>query len=106
MTSSLYPWLRGILAPQEALELANTHLDNARIAPSPELALASCKDAEKDLARIRTSVRKDYVLSSRTQDRALCNEIATTYSKIGKLLDSLGRRSKAQDSYKNEQKWG
>ncbi|KAI8602570.1 hypothetical protein EDD21DRAFT_352628 [Dissophora ornata] len=105
LSNPLSPW-RSVLTPQAALDLAIPHLENARIAQSPELALGLCNDAEKALARIRTSVRKAYVLSSRTQDRALCNEIATTYSKIGKLLDSLGRRSKAQDSYKNEQKWG
>ncbi|KAI8600059.1 hypothetical protein EDD21DRAFT_143073 [Dissophora ornata] len=99
------PW-RGVLTPQAALGLVTSHLENARIAQSPEQALGLCKDAEKALARIRTSVRKSYVLSSRAQDRALCNDIATAYSEIGKLLDSLGLRTKAQAIYKNEEKWG
>ena len=105
LSSPLSPW-RSVLTPQTALDLAHGHLENARKAKSPELALTFCKDAETVLARIKTSVRKTYVSSSRAEDRALCSEIAITYFELGKLLDSLGRRSKAQESYKNEGKWG
>ncbi|KAI8601142.1 hypothetical protein EDD21DRAFT_404690, partial [Dissophora ornata] len=105
LSSPFSPW-RSVLTPQTALDLATSHLENARKAQSPELALAFCNDAETALARIKTSVRKAYVSSSRPQDRTLCNEIATTYSELGELLDSLGRRSKAQASYNNEEKWG
>ncbi|KAI8599276.1 hypothetical protein EDD21DRAFT_355603 [Dissophora ornata] len=105
LSSTFSPW-RSVLTPQTALDLAASHLENACKAQSPELALAFCSDAETALARIRTSVRKASVSSSRAQDRALCSEIATTYSKFGELLDSLGRRSKAQACYKNEEKWG
>ncbi|KAI8596054.1 hypothetical protein EDD21DRAFT_408664, partial [Dissophora ornata] len=98
------PW-RSALAPQAALDLANAHLENSRKANSSELALTFCKDAEKALARIKTSVRKTCVLSSRAEDRALCNEIATTYSELGELLDGLGYPTKAQTYYKSEGKW-
>ena len=74
LTSPFSPW-RSVLTPQTALDLAHGHLENARKAKSPELALTFCKDAETVLARIKTSVRKTYVSSSRTEDRALCNEI-------------------------------
>ncbi|KAI8598961.1 hypothetical protein EDD21DRAFT_355900 [Dissophora ornata] len=72
---------------------------------SCECAFGECTQ-KTALARIRRSARKTYVSSSRDEDRALCNEVATTYSELGKLLDSLGRRTKAQNSYKNEKKWG
>ncbi|KAI8602885.1 hypothetical protein EDD21DRAFT_352349 [Dissophora ornata] len=103
--SPFSPW-RSVLAPETALDLANLHLENARKATSPELTLPLCNDAETALARIRTSAKKTYVLSSRAEDRALCNEIATTYFELGQLLEGLGRHTKAQASYKNEQKWG
>ncbi|KAI8598045.1 hypothetical protein EDD21DRAFT_407134, partial [Dissophora ornata] len=106
MSSRMTPWLRGVLTPQTALELANVHLENARKAKSSELTEKFCKDAETDLARIRKSVRITYVSSSRDEDRALCNEIATTHCELGKLWDDLGHHNKAQDSYKNEKQWG
>ncbi|KAI8600798.1 hypothetical protein EDD21DRAFT_354227 [Dissophora ornata] len=99
------PW-RSVLTPQEALDLASVHLENARKAKSPEMTLSFCNEAETALARIRTSVRKTCVSSSRAEDRALCNEIATTYSELGKLFDDLGRRTKAQACCKKEEKWG
>ncbi|KAI8598847.1 hypothetical protein EDD21DRAFT_356000 [Dissophora ornata] len=103
--SPFSPW-RSVLTPQEALDIACSHLENARKAKSSGLALTFCNNADSALARIRTSVRKTFVSSSCAEDRILCNEIATTYFELGKLLDGLGRRTKAQDSYKNEQKWG
>ncbi|KAI8600638.1 hypothetical protein EDD21DRAFT_354377 [Dissophora ornata] len=105
LSSPFSPW-RSVLTPETALNLANIHLENARKTTSPELTLALCNDAESALARIRTSARKTYVSSSRDEDRALCNEIATTYFELGKLLEGLGRRIKAQTCYKNEEKWG
>ncbi|KAI8596563.1 hypothetical protein EDD21DRAFT_243656, partial [Dissophora ornata] len=105
MSSRMTPWLRGALTPQTALDLANGYLENAQKAKNSEVALTFCKHAETDLDRIRTSVRKTSVSSSRDEDRALCNEIATTHFELGKLLDGLGCRSKAENSYKNEKKW-
>ncbi|KAI8595003.1 hypothetical protein EDD21DRAFT_359426 [Dissophora ornata] len=105
MSSRMTPWLRGALTPQTALDLANGHLENARKAKRSEVALTFCKDAETALARIRKSVRETFVSSSSDEDRALCNEIATTHFELGKLLDGVGYHVKAQDSYKNEKKW-
>ncbi|KAI8599880.1 hypothetical protein EDD21DRAFT_355066 [Dissophora ornata] len=105
LSSPFSPW-RSVLTPQAALDLANFHLENARKAKSSELAVTSCKDTETALARIRTSVRKTYVSSSRAEDRVLCNEIASTYSELGELLDGLRHPTKAQACYKNEEKWG
>ncbi|KAI8596515.1 hypothetical protein EDD21DRAFT_408311, partial [Dissophora ornata] len=93
--------LRGVLTPQVALELANGHLENALKTKNSEVALQFCKDAGGVLARIPTSVRK----TSRDEDRDLCNKIATTHFKLGKLLDDWGFSDKAQDNYKNEKKW-
>ncbi|KAI8601171.1 hypothetical protein EDD21DRAFT_353908 [Dissophora ornata] len=106
MLSSVYSKLRNTLSPQAALELANEHLENARKTKNPEIALEYCNDAEKALAHIRTSVRKTCVSSTRAEDQSLCNEIATAYFELGELLDSLGRRTKAQVIYKNGEKWG
>jgi len=99
------PW-KSVLTPQAALDISRGHLENARKAKSPALALSFCNDAETVLSHIRTSVRKTHVSSSRAEDRALCNEIATTYFELGKLLGDLGRLSDAQACYKNEEKWG
>ncbi|KAI8604815.1 hypothetical protein EDD21DRAFT_350561 [Dissophora ornata] len=105
LSSPFSPW-RSVLTPQAALDLANFHLENARKATNSEIALTFCKDAEIALARIRTSVRKTCVSSLGAEDRAVCNEIATTYFELGELFDGLGCRNKAQACYKNEEKWG
>ena len=105
LSSPFSPW-RSVLTPQAALDLATVHLENARKAKNSELALTFCKDAETSLARIKSSARKTYVSSSRSEDRALCNEIGTTYSELGVLLHGLGYPTKAQACYKNEEKWG
>ncbi|KAI8600494.1 hypothetical protein EDD21DRAFT_405190 [Dissophora ornata] len=106
MLSSLFLPLRNVLSPQEALEDANAHLENARKAKRSELALTYCNDAQAALARIRTSVRKALVLSVGVEDQAIRNEIASTYFELGELLVNLKHRDKAQTCYKNSEKWG
>ncbi|KAI8602318.1 hypothetical protein EDD21DRAFT_352863 [Dissophora ornata] len=106
MLGSLFLPLRNVLSPQAALEYANTHLQNARKANSSELALMYCNEAQKALARIRTSVRKALVSSVTVEDRAMRNEIASTYFELGELLENLKHPDKAQTCYKNSEKWG
>ncbi|KAI8596072.1 hypothetical protein EDD21DRAFT_17012, partial [Dissophora ornata] len=105
LSSPFSPW-RSILSPQDALEAANAHLENARKAKSSELALTFCNEAQTALARIRTSVRKTLVSSVSVEDRAIRNEIASTYFELGELLGNLKHRDKAQTCYKNSEKWG
>ncbi|KAI8597832.1 hypothetical protein EDD21DRAFT_407304, partial [Dissophora ornata] len=106
MFGSLFLPLRNILSPQEALEEANSHLENARKAKSSGLALTYCNDAQTALSRIRRSVRKALVLSVSVEDQAIRNEIASTYFELGELLENLKHRDKAQTCYKNSGKWG
>ncbi|KAI8603385.1 hypothetical protein EDD21DRAFT_402890, partial [Dissophora ornata] len=105
LSSPFSPW-RSILSPQDALEAANAHLENARKAKSSELALTFCNEAQTALARIRTSVRKTLVSSVSVEDRAIRDEIASTYFELGELLVNLKHRDKAQTCYKNSEKWG
>ncbi|KAI8596392.1 hypothetical protein EDD21DRAFT_408409, partial [Dissophora ornata] len=106
MLGGLFLPLKNVLTPQEALENASTHLKNARKAKNSELALTYCNEAQKTLGRIRISVRNALVSSVSVEDQAIRNEIATTYFELGKLLDKLKRRDKAQTCYKNSEKWG
>ncbi|KAI8600572.1 hypothetical protein EDD21DRAFT_415718 [Dissophora ornata] len=106
MLGGLFLPLRNVLSPQVALEDANAHLENARKAKRPELALTYCNEAQKALGRIRRSVRKNLVSSVSVEDRAICNEIASTYFQLGELLENLKNRDKAQTCYKNSEKWG
>ncbi|KAI8597132.1 hypothetical protein EDD21DRAFT_357537 [Dissophora ornata] len=105
LSSPFSPW-RSILSPQVALDLTNVHLENARKAKGSELALTYCNEAQKTLARIRTSVRKALVSSVSVEDRAIRNEIASTYFELGELLENLKHRDKPQTCYKNSEKWG
>ncbi|KAI8603386.1 hypothetical protein EDD21DRAFT_351905 [Dissophora ornata] len=106
MLGSLFLPLRNVLSPQAALENANAHLENAHKAKNSELALTYCNEAQKALDRIRTSERKALVSSVSVEDRAIRNEIASTYFELGELLGNLKHRDKAQTCYKNSEKWG
>ncbi|KAI8599573.1 hypothetical protein EDD21DRAFT_355337 [Dissophora ornata] len=105
LSSRFSPW-RSVLSPQTALEAAKSHLENARGTSNSELAQMYCSDAQTALDRIRTSVRKALVSSVSVEDRAIRNEIASTYFELGELLGNLKHRDKAQTCYKNSEKWG
>ncbi|KAI8603355.1 hypothetical protein EDD21DRAFT_351932 [Dissophora ornata] len=106
MLGSLFLPLRNVLSPQAALEDANVHLENARKAKRSELALTYCNEAQKALARIRTSARKALVSSVSVEDRTTRHEIASIYFELGEHLENLKHRDKAQTCYKNSEKWG
>ncbi|KAI8598161.1 hypothetical protein EDD21DRAFT_407049, partial [Dissophora ornata] len=106
MLSSLFLPLRNVLSPQAALEDANARLENARKTKNSELALTYCIESQKALGRIRTSVRKALVSSVSVEDRAIRNEVASTYFQLGELLENLKHPDKAQTCYKNSEKWG
>ncbi|KAI8594209.1 hypothetical protein EDD21DRAFT_449538, partial [Dissophora ornata] len=106
MIGKLFLPLRNVLSPQEALEDANARLENARKTKSSELALTYCNESQKALGRIRTSVKKALVSSVSVEDRVICNEIASTYFQLGKLLENLKHRDEAQTCYKKSEKWG
>ncbi|KAI8598725.1 hypothetical protein EDD21DRAFT_356115 [Dissophora ornata] len=94
------------LSPQQALELANLHLENALTTKDPELALKCCDYAEAALSRMKRPAKKIVMSSLRADDLALRDGIAAAYSEIGKLLISLGNSAKAQVSNKKAEKWG
>ncbi|KAI8600002.1 hypothetical protein EDD21DRAFT_354952 [Dissophora ornata] len=104
LSSAFSPW-RSALSPQEALEISSGYLENARNATSPKMALINCDDAKTALSRIRRSVGKDILSSSRAEDRTLCIEISVTYFGLAELLDSLGLHDKTQPLYAKAEKW-
>ncbi|KAI8602825.1 hypothetical protein EDD21DRAFT_403343, partial [Dissophora ornata] len=105
LSSPFSPW-RSVLSPQATLEVAKSHLENARRTSNSEPALTYCGDAQATLARIRTSARKALVSSVNAEDRAMRNEIASAYFELAEILDNLKRHSKAQTCYKDSEKWG
>ncbi|KAF9955508.1 hypothetical protein BGZ65_003346, partial [Modicella reniformis] len=102
---------RTSLLPQQALEIANLCLENAHKTDDHGLALELCKETEATLSRMKGVSKKTALTTPSNQqqqgeDFTLRNGIATTYFKLGKLHDSLGRSDKARANYKKVQQWG
>ncbi|KAG0247993.1 hypothetical protein BG011_000656, partial [Mortierella polycephala] len=105
MIGRIFSSSRDNLSPQEALEIAKGHLENARKSDNPNLILAWCADAEEALSPIKRSVRKGLIPPKSVEDQALCNGVFIVYLERGKLLDSLGYHDKAQTSFKVAEEW-
>ncbi|KAG0243200.1 hypothetical protein BGX31_011090 [Mortierella sp. GBA43] len=86
----------GTPSPQQALEMAKIHLTGASSSTDPNIAIRLCHEAERLLEKA----------VKRTEHRAMLDEIATAYVGLGRLLESLGRDSEAQDIYKKAEKLG
>ncbi|KAI8595916.1 hypothetical protein EDD21DRAFT_408766 [Dissophora ornata] len=107
MFKSVFSSSRDLLSPHTALEVASIHLENARQAKNPELALTLCNEAEAALSRIKRAAKKALISPPfSVEDQTLRVGIATAYFEHGKLVESLGYRTKAQASHKKAQKWG
>jgi len=91
---------RGSLNPQQKLQIALSHLENASKAKDPVIAKAMCHDAEVSLSQARKAVKKP------KEHAALIQEIATAYIDLGKLLESLNHVSEAQAIFKKAKKLG
>lgn len=89
---------RGILSPQQALELAKVYLENAFGANDPDIALVLCHDAEVSLSQAKKAVKRG------TKNQIVIEGIASAYIDLGSLLESRGHDSEAQVSYKKAEK--
>ncbi|KAK3805020.1 MAG: autophagy protein Apg9-domain-containing protein [Benniella sp.] len=90
---------RDILLPTHALELANIYLENARRATDPYVALTLCHDTEVSLSQTKGP-------SKRHELQVVREGVATAYIKLGRLLNTHGRRDEAQACYKKAEKLG
>ncbi|KAF9998000.1 hypothetical protein BGZ79_008312 [Entomortierella chlamydospora] len=96
---------RDSLPPQETLDLARIHLENARKAKGPKYALALCNDAKYRLSQMKRAMRKGPSHGS-VEYQTLRDEVATLYFEQGKVLASFEYHNKAADSYKKVAEWG
>ncbi len=105
MLGSILSSPRSALSAEQALDLANAYLKNARNTQDIHLASIFCDDAEISLSQAKQVFKK--ALSPETlADQTLRNNIGTAYFERGKILDQLGRHDRAQASYKKAEKWG
>ncbi|KAG0017731.1 hypothetical protein BGZ80_007962, partial [Entomortierella chlamydospora] len=89
------------LSLEDAVELANEHLHNARKERNPAKAFELTNNAKsllKDAGHIFTS--------KKVKDLALSESIANAYHEHGQLLDDLGRHEKSKKSHSKAEKWG
>lgn len=93
------------LSPQESLDLARLHLENARKEKRPKMAMALCNNANDLLSDMKRTIKKSQIPQS-VSDQTLWDEVAVVYFEHGQVLDSLGQRNKAQVSYQKVADWG
>ncbi|KAG0294426.1 hypothetical protein BGZ98_001774, partial [Dissophora globulifera] len=96
----------GTLSPQQTLELANLHLENARKTKDPEISLVLCHDAEAALSRIKRVAKKSLKTPLSVEDQALRDGFAAAYFEHGSLLEQLDHIEMAKVSYRNAEKMG
>ncbi|KAF9936389.1 hypothetical protein BGZ65_002437, partial [Modicella reniformis] len=97
--SGIFSSPRGILSPQQSLELANIYLENANKTRSPDITLVLCRDTETSLSQAKKGVKRD-------EDQAVREGVAAAYIGLGRVLESRGHRIEAQASYKKAEKMG
>ncbi|KAK3817618.1 MAG: WD40-repeat-containing domain protein [Benniella sp.] len=90
---------RASLSLQQALDLTNVYLDNARNATDLNVALVLCHDAEVALSQVKRAAKH-------TDNKAIRDGIATVYSGLIELLKSRGYRTEARAFLKKSEKWG
>ena len=84
---------------QQALDIANTYLENAWNATDPAIALVFCHDTEVSLSQVKRAAKH-------INDKAMRERIATAYVTLGDLLNSKHHKDEAQAFYKKSEKWG
>ncbi|KAG0005264.1 hypothetical protein BGZ80_005467, partial [Entomortierella chlamydospora] len=89
------------LSLEDALELANEYLGNARKESDTAKALELTSDAKSLLKEA-----EKIFASKKVKDPALGESIANTYHKHGKLLEELGYHDKAKKSHSKAEGWG
>ncbi|KAF9346155.1 hypothetical protein BGX34_004139, partial [Mortierella sp. NVP85] len=90
---------RASLSLQQALELANIYLENARKTQDPKLALVLCHDTEVSLSHVKK-------VAKHVEDNTMREGIASAYIGLGELLHEQGLQDEAQAFYKKSEKWG
>jgi hypothetical protein len=90
---------RASLTLQQALDLANVYLENARKAVDPDIALVLCHDTEVSLSQVKRAAKH-------TNDANTREKIATIHIELGRVLDTQERSNEAQAFYKKSLKWG
>jgi hypothetical protein len=68
--------------------------------------LELCGDAGTALSGIKGSQRRAVIPPKKDEDRTLSDGVATAFTDLGTLQDSLGRSNNAQASYKKAAQWG
>ncbi|KAG0311714.1 hypothetical protein BGZ99_009955, partial [Dissophora globulifera] len=106
MLHSPFSSSQGTLSPQQALQLANLHLENAHKFKDSGIALALCDDAKAALSRMKTVAKKSLKTPRSAEDQALHDGIAAAYFEHGSLLERLDHVEMAHISYKKAEKWG
>ncbi|KAG0226146.1 hypothetical protein BGX31_007387 [Mortierella sp. GBA43] len=89
----------GSLSSKQALELAKVYLENARSANDSDIAMVLYHDTKVSLSQAKKVIK-------RAEDPALIEGIASAYIDLAEQLETRGRESEAQYSYKKAAKLG
>jgi len=96
---SAVPSAGGTLTPQDFLELANFHLENAFSANNLSIALELCRHAEDSLSKAKKTAKNAH-------NQAVVQGVVYAYIGLGKLLESRGHVDGAQAIFKKAEKLG
>ncbi|CAO3567052.1 unnamed protein product [Mortierella alpina] len=106
------------LSPCKTLELAHLQLNQARQAldsKDTEIAFAICKFVDSLLNSLKAVVKRPHRFHCSTgsihdvdpeKETLLCQEIASTYLDLARLMADLGKGAMAQTSRQRADKWG
>jgi len=90
---------RGNLTLQQALEITNIYLDHAEKAQDADIVLVFCHDTETSLLQAGKAAKH-------THDKTMDRDIATSYTRLGRVLAIRGYLTEAGAFYKKAEKLG
>ncbi|KAI8345079.1 hypothetical protein B0O80DRAFT_431879 [Mortierella sp. GBAus27b] len=87
------------LSLHQRLEVTLAHLDNARNATDPTVALVFCHETEMSLYKLQSTTR--FIANQ----KPIYMEIKKIYIGLGEVLDAHGHSGVAQAYYKESRRW-
>jgi hypothetical protein len=94
---------RGNLSPQQALHLANIHLENAFNTHDQDIALVLCQHTQAMLSQSTKALKH---AQNQAMAQTAIEGIRTAYIDLGQLFQRLDHVNDAQDSFKKATKLG
>ncbi|CAO3565078.1 unnamed protein product [Mortierella alpina] len=100
-----YVWSPHPPSLRDIVEVADLFLKFAKTTDNPNAQHYVCGTVSTILSAMKHGVRKTLDPTSSTENRVLCQNVASVFTEHGQLWDRLNNVDKAKASYKKAQKW-